>query len=161
MSPVCWFRIAVISRQITAERDLGAPCACPLLAHRNLRWVLLHMIEETAGHVGHADIIRETLDGSRGIQQSRGPCPCTLPLIRTVQLASPGECQVNAEHPACAERTVPDRGQDFPCKPLFPRYPADRRHRIMAPKCAGPGVGALVPNRKRVDVSVGLIPGNE
>jgi Protein of unknown function (DUF664) len=34
---------------------------------RNLRWVLLHMIEETARHTGHADIIRETLDGSRGI----------------------------------------------------------------------------------------------
>jgi len=28
--------------------------------------VLLHMIEETARHAGHADIIRETLDGSRG-----------------------------------------------------------------------------------------------
>jgi len=25
------------------------------------------MIEETARHAGHADIIRETLDGSRGI----------------------------------------------------------------------------------------------
>jgi hypothetical protein len=65
---------AAISRQITAERDLDAPCAWPPLAHRNLRWahrnlrwVLLHMIEETARHAGHADIIRETLDGSRGI----------------------------------------------------------------------------------------------
>jgi Protein of unknown function (DUF664) len=53
-------------RQITAEWDLGTPCAWPPLAHRNLRWVLLHMIEETARHAGHADIIRETLDGSRG-----------------------------------------------------------------------------------------------
>jgi hypothetical protein len=58
---------ASISRQITAERDLDTPCAWPPLAHRNLRWVLLHMIEETARHAGHADIIRETLDGSRGI----------------------------------------------------------------------------------------------
>ncbi len=33
----------------------------------NVRYVLLHMIEETARHAGHADIIRETLDGSRGI----------------------------------------------------------------------------------------------
>lgn len=33
---------------------------------RNLRWLLLHLIEETARHAGHADIIRETLDGSRG-----------------------------------------------------------------------------------------------
>jgi hypothetical protein len=28
--------------------------------------VLLHLIEETARHAGHADIIRETLDGSVG-----------------------------------------------------------------------------------------------
>ena len=33
----------------------------------NVRYVLLHMIEETARHAGYADIIRETLDGSRGI----------------------------------------------------------------------------------------------
>jgi len=39
----------------------------PPLADRNLRWVLLHMIEETASHAGHAGIIRETLDGGRGI----------------------------------------------------------------------------------------------
>jgi uncharacterized damage-inducible protein DinB len=59
-------RQASISRQITAERDLDTPCAWPPLAHRNLRWVLLHMIEETARHAGHADIIRETIDGSQG-----------------------------------------------------------------------------------------------
>jgi hypothetical protein len=30
------------------------------------RWVLVHMIEETARHAGHADILREQLDGSTG-----------------------------------------------------------------------------------------------
>ena len=29
----------------------------------SVRWVLLHAIEETARHGGHADIIREALDG--------------------------------------------------------------------------------------------------
>jgi hypothetical protein len=29
-----------------------------------VRWVLLHLIEETARHAGHADIIRESLDGA-------------------------------------------------------------------------------------------------
>ncbi len=29
----------------------------------SVRWVLLHMIEETSRHGGHADIIREALDG--------------------------------------------------------------------------------------------------
>ena len=28
-----------------------------------MRWVLLHLIRETARHAGHADIIRESLDG--------------------------------------------------------------------------------------------------
>jgi uncharacterized damage-inducible protein DinB len=30
------------------------------------RWILVHMIEETARHVGHADILREQLDGVTG-----------------------------------------------------------------------------------------------
>jgi uncharacterized damage-inducible protein DinB len=29
----------------------------------SVRWVLLHLIEETARHVGHMDIVRETVDG--------------------------------------------------------------------------------------------------
>jgi hypothetical protein len=33
---------------------------------RNLRWAILAVIEETARHAGHADIIREQIDGSRG-----------------------------------------------------------------------------------------------
>lgn len=32
----------------------------------NLRWILLHMIEETARHNGHADILREITDGVTG-----------------------------------------------------------------------------------------------
>jgi hypothetical protein len=32
----------------------------------NLRWVLLHMIEETARHNGHADLLREAIDGQTG-----------------------------------------------------------------------------------------------
>jgi uncharacterized damage-inducible protein DinB len=32
----------------------------------NLRWVLVHMIEEYARHCGHADLLRETIDGEVG-----------------------------------------------------------------------------------------------
>ena len=32
----------------------------------NLRWVLIHMIEETARHAGHMDIVRELVDGATG-----------------------------------------------------------------------------------------------
>jgi uncharacterized damage-inducible protein DinB len=31
-----------------------------------LGWVLVHMVEETARHAGHADILRESIDGSTG-----------------------------------------------------------------------------------------------
>ncbi len=30
----------------------------------NVRWVLLHLVEETARHAGHADIVRESIDGA-------------------------------------------------------------------------------------------------
>jgi len=32
----------------------------------NLRWIVVHMIEEYARHVGHADLIRQSIDGSVG-----------------------------------------------------------------------------------------------
>lgn len=35
-------------------------------ASSTLRWMLLHLIEETARHVGHLDTIRELLDGEKG-----------------------------------------------------------------------------------------------
>ncbi len=31
-----------------------------------LRWVLMHLLEETARHAGHADILRELVDGRTG-----------------------------------------------------------------------------------------------
>lgn len=31
-----------------------------------LRWILVHMVEEYARHAGHADLIRESIDGSTG-----------------------------------------------------------------------------------------------
>ncbi len=34
--------------------------------HRSLRWILVHLIEEYARHLGHADLIRESIDGSVG-----------------------------------------------------------------------------------------------
>jgi uncharacterized damage-inducible protein DinB len=33
---------------------------------RSARWILIHMIEETARHAGHADLIRESIDGATG-----------------------------------------------------------------------------------------------
>jgi Protein of unknown function (DUF664) len=35
----------------------------------SVRWVVLHMIEETAAHSGHLEIARELLDGKTGLGQ--------------------------------------------------------------------------------------------
>lgn len=55
------------SRAVAASLDLDAPCARADIIECNVRYVMFHMIAETARHAGHADIIRETLDGSTGI----------------------------------------------------------------------------------------------
>lgn len=33
----------------------------------SLRWVLMHMVEEYARHNGHADLLREQIDGAVGL----------------------------------------------------------------------------------------------
>jgi uncharacterized damage-inducible protein DinB len=35
-------------------------------ATATLRWMVIHMVEETARHVGHMDAIREIIDGNKG-----------------------------------------------------------------------------------------------
>jgi uncharacterized damage-inducible protein DinB len=57
------------SRQVvTAARGADQLSVEPLRDGRpfSLRWVLLHLIEETARHAGHADLLREAIDGSIG-----------------------------------------------------------------------------------------------
>jgi uncharacterized damage-inducible protein DinB len=60
------------ANEILASFDLETPCAWSGMAEQNLRWVALHMIEETAQHAGHADIIRETIDASNGQHPNSG-----------------------------------------------------------------------------------------
>ncbi|MGB8859109.1 MAG: DinB family protein [Ilumatobacteraceae bacterium] len=45
--------------------DFDDPCVDPD-SGVNLRWVVMHLLEETARHAGHADILRELLDGQTG-----------------------------------------------------------------------------------------------
>ncbi|MGZ4687932.1 DinB family protein [Oryzihumus sp.] len=52
--------------------DLGQPVPVPRdspwfpqdVEAWSVRWVLLHLIQETARHAGHADIVRESIDGA-------------------------------------------------------------------------------------------------
>jgi len=58
------------SREVVARADgldqLSVATSRRTGRHWDLRWVLLHMIEETARHAGHADLLREAIDGSTG-----------------------------------------------------------------------------------------------
>lgn len=53
------------SRAIVASMDLDGLCARQDIVECDARFALFHMIEGTARHCGHADIIRESLDGTR------------------------------------------------------------------------------------------------
>ena len=55
-------------RQLVASLDLDTPSQKKISTGEpvTLRWVLLHLIEETARHNGHIDILREMLDGGTG-----------------------------------------------------------------------------------------------
>ncbi|HEU5035751.1 MAG TPA: DinB family protein [Nocardioides sp.] len=46
--------------------DLSAKPSRRTGEHFSLRWILLHLIEEYARHNGHADLIRESIDGQTG-----------------------------------------------------------------------------------------------
>lgn len=59
--------IAEAQQHASTITDLSAPL--PGKRHGNelnLRWIYLHMIEEYARHLGHVDLIRETIDGTTG-----------------------------------------------------------------------------------------------
>ncbi|SIN12256.1 DinB family protein [Micromonospora cremea] len=59
-------RACARSRTVAARFDLDHVVPHPQLGEVSLRWILVHMIEETARHAGHADILRELTDGESG-----------------------------------------------------------------------------------------------
>jgi hypothetical protein len=50
---------------LVAGRSLDTPLARGRRG-QTLTWVLVHLVEETARHAGHADILRELVDGAAG-----------------------------------------------------------------------------------------------
>lgn len=73
--PVLLTRLAGVAHAteeiVRAEPDLDRIVRIPAETRRwlptdvefTVRWVLLHLVEEAARHAGHADIIRESIDG--------------------------------------------------------------------------------------------------
>ena len=56
-------RLALSSR---APIRLGERCTVFMEQDVNLRWIYVHIIEEYARHNGHADLLRERIDGATG-----------------------------------------------------------------------------------------------
>jgi uncharacterized damage-inducible protein DinB len=61
-----YLRTCERARNVVAAGELDDVVTTPSGAEANLRAILVHMIQETARHNGHADIIREALDGATG-----------------------------------------------------------------------------------------------
>jgi Protein of unknown function (DUF664) len=62
-----YLRVIERSRELSKGHDLDEPAAKPRRGREtDLRWIYLHMIEEYARHCGHADLIRELIDGTTG-----------------------------------------------------------------------------------------------
>jgi uncharacterized damage-inducible protein DinB len=60
---------AVVARELATEPAEGLARPHPAWGGRgevSLRWVLAHMIEEYARHNGHADLLRQSIDGETG-----------------------------------------------------------------------------------------------
>jgi hypothetical protein len=55
-----------VSNEIIAAHSLDDVGTHAGFGGQSLRWIVLHMLEETARHAGHADVVRELLDGSKG-----------------------------------------------------------------------------------------------
>jgi hypothetical protein len=55
------------SRTAAARFALDDVVSHPDAGRVSLRWIYIHMIEETARHTGHADILRELTDGVTGV----------------------------------------------------------------------------------------------
>lgn len=64
---VHWHEEVARSREIVAAApsvDDRAKAAHQRRGEVSLRWILIHMIEEYARHAGHADLLREAIDGT-------------------------------------------------------------------------------------------------
>ncbi|NEB20230.1 DinB family protein [Streptomyces coelicoflavus] len=56
-------------RRLLSDHDLNSRAKRPISdgRHVDLRWVILHLIEEISRHNGHLDILRELVDGRTGV----------------------------------------------------------------------------------------------
>jgi uncharacterized damage-inducible protein DinB len=77
------------SRQTAARFALDDAVPESDMGQVSLRWIYVHMIEETARHVGHADILREQTDGAAGIDGDSAVTTWLHRIVVNAALANP------------------------------------------------------------------------
>jgi Protein of unknown function (DUF664) len=96
-----------------AAGDLGRPVPLPPAPWHpegcTVRWILLHLIEETARHAGHADLLREALDGA-----------LSGPLMAAAE-GWPADGWVTPWQPALSGRRSPPAGDRLRACPITAR----------------------------------------
>jgi Protein of unknown function (DUF664) len=65
--------LALLRAEMVRARQLASSTSFDAMSvgqrenqHVNLRWILVHLVEEYARHCGHADLLREAIDGTTG-----------------------------------------------------------------------------------------------
>jgi hypothetical protein len=77
------------SRQTAARFAFDDAVTEPDMGRVSLRWIYVHMIGETARHVGHADILREQTDGAAGIDGDSAVTTWLRRIVVNTALANP------------------------------------------------------------------------
>lgn len=60
--------LAVPDLDFLAPVPAGVPWFPKDIEAWTARWIVLHLVEETARHAGHADVIRESVDGAQAVE---------------------------------------------------------------------------------------------
>src|SRR5699024_11805045 len=71
-------RASAVADRTIEELDLDATGSVPWWdadGEVTLHWIMVHVIAETARHAGHADILREQIDGAVGLRETVANLP--------------------------------------------------------------------------------------
>ncbi len=101
-----------VTREVLRHADLGAAVPVPRDAPWfpkdvdawSVRWVAMHLVEELARHAGHADIVRESIDGATMYELVAGPRGLARDAV--AQAVAPG-----GRHPRLTREALEDKGE--------------------------------------------------
>ncbi len=101
------------------------------MATVNLRWVLMHLLEETARHAGHADILVVTIDGDTGggsgLVADLDNVECATGTVAPTSSGTDSSASPPDRHHAWSMLDLPDHGTEGSWPPPGPSRPGIAR----------------------------------